>query len=135
MFIKEKHLMQTNYIIRNSEDKMVDERLEDGTITHFNTTQFARVLAVKERFSKGEELPNHYLKNQSFIDVNGKIFKVDKVVKNWDCGFYLTLMFEQSPNFFIAIPWENINSIHPLVTEWINENHKKYRQVICNLNM
>lgn len=128
-----------NYIIRIcdrvSEDTMVDERLPDGTVTHFNISQYNRVMFARGYSTKDNEIPNHYLKGQKIIDQDGNILTVNKVAKYWDCGFYLVIMFEQSPNFYLCIVWENINSISPVVTERINATHKQYRQVICNMNM
>lgn len=110
---------------RVTEDKIVDDRSLDGSNSHFNVSHYAR---IQKRIYHNTYI-DHPLKNAKFVALDtGNIYIVKYVVKCWDCGFYLALHFESENGCYYGrlIAWENINSLHPLVSEMIAENHKKY---------
>lgn len=73
----------------------------------------------------GDNIPDHPLIGKScFKNSNpDKIYTIKKVVKNWHCGYYITLLADDINNSSTCIIYFNLNSINPDIINTVEKNN------------
>jgi hypothetical protein len=97
----------------------------------FNMDHFLKVLREKEKlgifFHRDNEIKDHPLVGKKCIcldNTENKVYIVDRVVKNWHLGFYVTLALVDENRSHRMVMYENISCHETIILNDIEDNKK-----------
>ncbi len=66
----------------------------------------------------------HPLRNKTII-LDGKEYQILNIFKRWSSGWYMSMEIKYKDDFYVEIPYENINSEDPEILEKIKSVQKR----------
>jgi len=77
------------------------------------------------------DLPNHPLLGHHITDTEtGKLYTIDKVCKQWYCGWYIVIFPVDSDRSHAMVYWTNINCIDSnVILPAIKEAHQDWQLI------
>lgn len=104
--------------------KVIHTDPNTGAVTRWDINHYIEVMKARNKYSsesEDDEVKDHPLKGTRWYVKGMKIITIESVHRQWYAGWHLKAVYVTDEGSHGTVYVENINSISPSITKWVND--------------